>query len=97
MYTRKKKENYGLAGSIKNVHGIIESFTAVYNAPSGFEKHVPYILALIALDNGEKVTAQVVDSKNIVIGMKVEPCLRKMYVDGDEGIIHYGTKFRLVK
>lgn len=78
-------------------NGVIESFTVVYNAPKDFENQVPYILALIKLENGEKITSQIVDSDKIDIGMKVEPCLRRLYSDGEDGLICYGAKFRVVK
>lgn len=93
---RNAKERYKLAGSLEKITGIIESFTIVRNAPNGSEKHAPYILALVKL-NDEKITAEIVDSKSVEIGVKVEPCLRKMHADGQDGIIHYGTKFRVAK
>ena len=92
---RLSKERFKLAGSA--VNGTIESFTIIYNAPQGFESRVPYALALIKLENGEKIVSQVVDSEKVEIGMKVESCLRKVYADGAAGIINYGAKFRVVK
>lgn len=92
---RLSKERFKLARD--NIKGVVESFTIVYNAPAGFEDHVPYILALIKLENGEKVTSQIVDSDKVEIGSKVEPCLRKIYTDEDYGLLHYGTKFRVTK
>lgn len=94
---RNSKENFRLISAAKDIKGVIESFTIVHNAPKEFENQVPYILALILLDIGEKITSQIVDCKEVSIGMKVEPCLRKVYSDGDDGLIHYGTKFRPVK
>lgn len=93
---RRSKEQCRLAGAIENITGVIDSFTVVHNAPKGFENQVPYILALISLSNGGKITSQIVDSKKVSIGTKVEPCLRRLYSD-DEGIIDYGTKFRVIK
>lgn len=98
LMKRNNERNYELARSIGgSVTGSIESFTKVYGAPSGFEKQSPYILALISLDNGKKITSQIVDCKEVKIGDKVEPCLRKVYADGKDGAIHYGTKFRVIK
>ena len=94
---RNAKDHYELAGSIDNVKGKIESFTVVHNPPTGFEKYTPYIIALIDLGNGTKITSQIVDCKEIKIGMEVEPCLRKVYDNDPKGLIHYGTKFRVVK
>lgn len=92
---RLSKERFKLARS--EIRGVIETFSVVYNAPKGYEDNVPYVIALIKLDNGEKITSQIVDTDKVEIGMKVEPCLRKVYVDGDDGLIEYGTKFRLTK
>ena len=95
---RNNERNYELPRSIgSSIIGTIESFTKVYSAPSGFEKQAPYILALISLNDGKKITSQVVDCREVKIGDNVEPCLRKVYVDGKDGLIHYGTKFRVVK
>ena len=95
LYWRLSKERLKLAGS--EIKGVIESFTMVYNATKGYEDHTPYIIALIRLANGERITSQIVDADRIEAGMKVEPCLRKVYVNGDKGLIEYGTKFRLIK
>lgn len=93
---RLSKKNYRLICNA-DTKGVVESFTIVHTAPKGFENNIPYILALILLDNGEKTVSEIVDCKNISIGSKVGPCLRRVYTDGEEGIITYGTKFRVVK
>lgn len=83
--------------SDSGMKGAIESFTIVHIAPKGFEKNTPYIVGLIALNNGKKIISQVVDCKNLSIGAKVEPCVRKISASGNEGIIEYGIKYRLAK
>ena len=54
----------------------------------------PYVLAIIQLDEGPRLTAQV-DCKpeEIYIGMRVKAAFRKILEEGEDGIIHYGTKF----
>ena len=52
---------------------------------------------MVRLANGERATSQIVDADRVEVGMKVEPCLRKVYVNGDKGLIEYGVKFRLIK
>ncbi len=95
---RNSERNYELArDTSRSATGIIESFTKVYSAPCGFENQAPYILALVSLSNGKKITSQIVDCREVKIGAKVEPCLRRVYVDGKDGLIHYGTKFRVIK
>jgi hypothetical protein len=77
--------------------GHIYSFSTVVNAPDGFELQAPYTIALIELENGLKVTAQLTDfacDEKPEIGMEVEMTTRKLKEDGPRGIIVYGYKFR---
>ncbi|HHX65834.1 MAG TPA: Zn-ribbon domain-containing OB-fold protein [Chloroflexi bacterium] len=76
--------------------GVIYSFSTIYSAPSGFEAYAPYLVALVKLDEGPLVTAQLtdVDPGQVYIGMPVEMVTRKMREDGDSGLILYNYKFR---
>lgn len=75
--------------------GNVYSFTTVREAPEGFEDQAPYVLALVKLDEGTLVTAQVTDVDGpIAIGDRVEMVTRKLTTEGDQGMIVYGYKFR---
>jgi uncharacterized OB-fold protein len=77
--------------------GEVYSHTTIYEAPSGYDSNAPYTVALIKLDEGPMVTAQLTDLGDtpVEIGMPVEMVTRKMRDDGDErGVIVYGYKFR---
>jgi uncharacterized OB-fold protein len=76
--------------------GEIYSYTTIYDAPAGFEKYAPYTVALIKLEEGPLVTAQLTDvnPEHVGIGMPVEMVTRKLRTDGEEGMIVYGYKFR---
>jgi uncharacterized OB-fold protein len=78
--------------------GEIFSFTTMYNAPQGYEDQKPYTVALVKLDEGPMVTAQLtdVDAQDVKIGMRVEMVTRKLREEGEEGQIIYGYKFRPV-
>lgn len=78
--------------------GTVYSYTVVHAPPQGFELHNPYIIAIVELDEGPKLTAQVVDCDKlgIKIGSKVEMVLRKITEGGEDGIIQYGYKFKPV-
>jgi hypothetical protein len=56
---------------------------------------IPYIVAIIQLEEGPRVTGQLVDCdpSQIKIGMKVQSCFRKIREEGKSGVIHYGYKF----
>lgn len=87
-----KLEMYRFSGK-----GTIYSYTAVHAPPQGFELHSPYTMAIIELDEGPKLTAQIVDCKkdDIKIGSKVETVFRRIRDVTDGGIIQYGYKFKL--
>ncbi len=53
--------------------GTVLSHTIVMDAPAGFEEQAPYTLALVKLDDGPTVLAQLTDLEGpAVIGMHVE-------------------------
>ncbi len=76
--------------------GEIYSFSDVYQAPHGFEQNLPYTVALIKLDEGPIITAQLtdIDAGETSIGMAVEMVTRVLTADGELGAIEYGYKFR---
>jgi len=77
--------------------GEVYSFTTVYEPPAGFEDQVPYTIALVKLDEGPMLTAQLTDldtTTKVDIGMKVEMVTRKLRADGERGMLVYGYKFR---
>jgi uncharacterized OB-fold protein len=76
--------------------GEIYSYSTVYHPPQGFEEFAPYTVALVRLEEGPMVTAQLtdVDTEQVRIGMPVEMVTRRMQSGGEEGAIIYGYKFR---
>jgi len=75
--------------------GELYSYTIVTDPPPGFDEQAPYVLALIRLDEGPLITAQLTDLEGEPqIGMRVEMVTRKLRAEGSQGIINYGYKFR---
>lgn len=76
--------------------GEVYSFTTIYDAPEGYEGTTPYTVALVKLEEGPLVTAQLTDVDNgkVNIGTPVEMVTRKLREDGDRGMLVYGYKFR---
>ena len=75
--------------------GTVYSYTIVQDAPAGYEAQAPYMLALVKLDEGSIVTAQLTDvDGEIAIGDRVEMITRKITTEGEQGMIVYGYKFR---
>ena len=76
--------------------GTVFSFTTIYQTIGAYQDKVPYLVALIDLDEGPRITAQLTDVEwdEVHIGMPVEMVVRKYYEDGADGPIFYGYKFR---
>ncbi len=90
-------------GKLKEIQysgrGKVHSHTTIYSAPTGFEDEIPYVIAIIELDEGVKVLGQIDDCnpEDVKIGSKVEKIFRIIQREDPEGLIHYGFKFKLVK
>ena len=85
-------ERFQFAGT-----GSIYSFTTLTEPPQGFEDQAPYTLALIQLDEGPLITAQLTDMDSPAkIGDRVEMVTRKLTTEGPKGMIVYGYKFRKI-
>lgn len=85
-------ERFTFAGT-----GEVYSYTTLQEPPEGFEEQAPYTLALIKLDEGAMVTAQLTDLDSPVqIGDRVEMVTRKLANEGTTGMIIYGYKFRKI-
>ena len=76
--------------------GEIYSFTVIRQAPEGFTEFAPYPVALVRLDEGPLVTAQLTDcgESELVIGQRVEMVTRRLKDTGEDGVLVYGYKFR---
>ncbi len=85
-----KMEPYKLRGE-----GEVFTFSIVHDAPSQLELQKPYIMAIIEMTEGVRITAQIIDCDpaEVHIGMKVRATMRKIREEGASGIIHYGYKF----
>lgn len=87
---RQDQETFTFSGG-----GQVYSYTIVQDPPRGFDGQAPYVLALVKLDEGPIVTAQLTDLDEAPkIGDRVEMVTRKLTAEGDTGVILYGYKFR---
>lgn len=90
-------------GNIENIQfkgkGKIHSFSIVETPTDDFKTIAPYAVAIIELEEGAKLTSQLVDCdlNEIEIGDSVEMVFRKIREDGKDGVISYGFKFKPIK
>lgn len=79
--------------------GEVVSYTVIRSPPDSMKSSAPYIVAIIQLEEGPSVSAQIEDTdvEDVEIGSKVEKIFRKVNEAGEEGIIKYGYKFKLAE
>jgi uncharacterized OB-fold protein len=75
--------------------GVVETFTVIHVAPTGFGDETPYAVGIVKLDDGVRVTAQIADCETdkLAIGDRVKLEFRRLQQDGESGILCYGYKF----
>ncbi len=77
--------------------GEIFSLTKIHVPAEAFKESAPYVIGVIKLDEGPMVEGHIVESgKEPIIGGKVKQVFRRMYTDGEEGLISYHFKFELI-
>lgn len=89
-----KRRAKGLRAAIGKT-GVVEAFTIIHTAPTGFDKYAPYPVA-IAKFGGKKIIAQVTDYKegSLAIGSRVRCVLRRSRREGEKDVIEYVIKFK---
>lgn len=89
---RGRLEDITLSGK-----GKIHSYSIIHTPTDEFKVIAPYAVAIIELEEGTKITSQIVDCNNndIEIGHEVELVFRKIREEGEDGVITYGYKFKL--
>ncbi len=76
--------------------GSVVTYTVIHDAPAAFEMQKPYVVAIVEMDEGVRITSQIIDVRpeDVKIGMRVQATFRKLGEEGEAGVIHYGYKFR---
>ena len=75
--------------------GQLLTFTVIRVPPGPFEDQAPYAVGIAELDDGVRLTAQVVDCDfgALTVGARVRLEFRKVSEEGLAGVIYYGYKF----
>lgn len=75
--------------------GKILTYTIIRVAPHQYVDQSPYAVGIAEMDDGVKLTAQIVDCpfEDLKIGIRVKIEFRKMCEEGEAGVIYYGYKF----
>jgi len=74
--------------------GKVVTRTVIHDAVGDYDDETPYTLAIVELEEGPRMTAQVIGDADV--GDEVEACFRRVDEEGESGIVQYGTKFKPV-
>lgn len=81
-----------------NDEGKILTYTIIRVASDSFSKITPFAVAVIEVNDGARLMAQITDSppEEVVIGRKVKIVFRKIQDEGVSGLHCYGYKAILI-
>ena len=79
---------------ILNRTGTVLTYTIIRVPPSQFKDESPYVMGIVELDGGGRITSQIVDCdfNEIAIGLRIRMEFRKLQTEGEAGVIAYGYK-----
>ena len=74
--------------------GKILTHTVIRVPPAPFKDQAPYAVTVVEMDDGPRLTMQLVDYKpeQLRVGQRVRLEFRKISSDGEAGMINYGYK-----
>jgi uncharacterized protein len=88
-YFRSLKQRYKYLNKI----GKVVVVSNLFNVPEDMLEYAPYSIGMVEFEDKEIAYGQIIDAKE---GDKVKGCLRRLKVDGKDGLIYYGVKFKKV-
>jgi uncharacterized OB-fold protein len=78
--------------------GKVVTYTVIRVPPAAFEEQKPYVVAVVELENGVRLTCMVAESPpdEVKIGTPVELVFRRIQKESEWGVLQYGYKARVV-
>jgi len=72
--------------------GKVITYTVIHTPPQPFVDQAPYAMGIVELNDGVKLTSQIVDCDfdKIKVGMRVKLEFRRISSEGNSGVIYYG-------
>jgi uncharacterized OB-fold protein len=74
--------------------GKVVTHTVIRTPSDDFSGEAPFAVGIVEMDDGPRLTTQIVDTDldEVRIGMPVKMEFRRLYSEGDAGVIRYGYK-----
>ncbi len=75
-------------------NGKVVTHTVIRSASDQFTALTPYVIGIVELEEGPRMTAQIVCKPDeVYTGMPVKKVFRRLGSEGESGPLYYGTKF----
>lgn len=74
--------------------GKLVTHTIIRTPGDAFGGQAPFAVGIVEMEDGPRLTAQIadVDFEEVKIGLPVQLEFRRIYAEGEAGVIHYGYK-----
>jgi uncharacterized OB-fold protein len=78
--------------------GKVVTHTTIWIPPAPFEDQKPYVVAIVELENGVRLTCMVAEAPpdKVGIGTEVELIFRRLQKESEWGVLQYGYKAQVV-
>lgn len=79
--------------------GKVVTYTTIWIPPAAFEEQKPYVVAVVELENGVRLTCMVAEAPpdEVKIGTEVELAFRLLQKESVWGVLQYGYKARVIR
>lgn len=79
--------------------GKIVAVTTIFSPPAAYEHQVPYNVAIVHFEDGQRHTYELVDvsKKKLKIDLRVQTVIRRIGQSEPEELIEYGIKVKPLK
>jgi uncharacterized OB-fold protein len=86
------------APTVLPTRGKVVTHTTIWIPPAAFEDQKPYVVAVVELENGVRLTCMVADAPpdKVAIGTQVELIFRRIQKESEWGVLQYGYKARVL-
>jgi uncharacterized OB-fold protein len=79
--------------------GKVLTYTTIRIPPAAFEEQKPYVVAIVELENGVRLTCMVAEAPpdEVTVGTPVELIFRRIQKESEWGVLQYGYKAKVIK
>lgn len=74
--------------------GKVITYTVIRTPADAFKGQAPFAVGIVKMDGGARLTTQIADVsfEELKVGLPIKMEFRRIFSEGDAGLIHYGHK-----